>query len=242
MESFSRLRLLVGEEVFAKIRGAKVAVFGLGGVGGAACDAIARCGVSRLVLFDFDRVQYSNMNRLTMADGRDVGRMKTDVMRERILSYNPDAEITAFNEFIDKDTYDEIIEKESPDFCIDAIDSLRPKIETMARLVSGKARFISSMGAGGRLDPSRVRTGRLDEVTGCGLASRIRRVLRNSGVDTGKIRVVYSDEHPVKPLPPTDGESSERGRTRGTQSSCMMVPVTFGMFMAHCAIREIMRM
>lgn len=241
MESFTRIRLLIGDDAFEKLQTKKVGVFGLGGVGGAACDALSRSGISKLILFDFDRVQQSNMNRLTIADGRDIGRMKTEVMMSRILSFNPNAEIKTFNEFIDKDAYDAVIAEEKPDFCVDAVDSLRPKIETIMRLVSAKARFISSMGAGGRFDPSKVRIGSLDEVGGCGLASRIRRVLRNSGIYTEKIKTVYSEEHPVKPLPPEKDAVSERGRTRGTQSSCMMVPVTFGMNIASFVIRELLR-
>lgn len=239
-EAFYRFKLLVGEEKFNKIKHSSVAVFGLGGVGSAACDALARCGVSNMLLFDFDTVNMTNMNRLFIADGRDVGKRKTLVMKERILSINPEAEIKVYDEFIDGETYDRIIAEDKIDFCIDAIDSINPKIETLRRLAAGNIKFISSMGAGGRINPAMVRFGSLNDVGGCGLASRIRRFLRNSGTDTSSIKVVYSEEHPVKPIPPAADAVSERGRTRGTQSSCMMVPTVFGMMIAHKTIEKLM--
>jgi tRNA A37 threonylcarbamoyladenosine dehydratase len=236
MESFDRVKLLIGEDIFDKIKNKKVAIFGLGGVGGPTCDAIARFGISNLLLVDFDIVKESNMNRLSIADGRDIGKPKTEVMKNRILSFNKEANILTYDKFMDSKTYDELIESYDPDFCVDAVDSLNPKIATIERLYYSKRKFISSMGAGGRFDPSQVKYGRLDDVVNCGLATRIRSILRKHNIRTNKIKTVYSTEQPIKPIPPKEGEISERGRTRGTQASCMIVPTVFGMFIAHKVI------
>ena len=101
MESFDRVKLLIGEDIFYKIKNKKVAIFGLGGVGGPTCDAIARFGISNLLLVDFDVVRESNMNRLSIADGRDIGKPKTEVMKNRILSFNKEANILTYNQFMD---------------------------------------------------------------------------------------------------------------------------------------------
>ena len=134
MESFDRVKLLIGEDIFDKIKNKKVAIFGLGGVGGPTCDAIARFGISNLLLVDFDVVRESNMNRLSIADGRDIGKPKTEVMKNRILSFNKEANILTYNQFMDAQAYDDLIESYAPDFCVDAVDSLNPKIATIERL------------------------------------------------------------------------------------------------------------
>ena len=238
---FSRTELLLGNELFQKLRNKKIVIFGLGGVGGAVCEGIARLGISNLALFDFDIIQPSTLNRLISADGNDVGKMKTQAAKERTLSINPDAKIEIFNEFIDGENYEDTIAQISPDFIVDAIDSLNPKIKTLKKLARGKIKFISSMGAGGRMDPSQVRIGALSDVKGCGLASRIKRVLRNDGIDISKIKTAYSEETPVKPFPAQKNDSPQRGRTRGTQASCITVPVTFGMFIAHYILAELIK-
>ncbi len=236
-ESFQRLELLIGSEKIKKLKNATVAVFGLGGVGSAACDALARTAVGNFILIDFDTVKESNLNRLIIADGRDIGRKKVDVMKERILSINPQANVKCYGDFLDGELFDAIINEENVDFCIDAIDSLNPKIQVLKRLARTKIKFISSMGAGGRLNPALVKAGRLNQVENCGLATRIRSAIKKSGIFCRKIKVVYSNEQPVRPEKPL--EESTRGRSRGAQASCMMVPVTFGMYLAYSAVKAL---
>ena len=227
MESFDRVKLLIGEDIFYKIKNKKVAIFGLGGVGGPTCDAIARFGISNLLLVDFDVVRESNMNRLSIADGRDIGKPKTEVMKNRILSFNKEANILTYNQFMDAQAYDDLIESYAPDFCVDAVDSLNPKIATIERLYHSKRKFISSMGAGGRLDPSKVKYGKLDDVVNCGLATRIRSILRKHNIRTNKIKTVYSTEQPV------DIENKD---TVGTVS---YMPSMAGLMIASQVIRDL---
>ncbi len=233
--SFERIQMLLGSD-FDKLKKAKVAIFGLGGVGGSACEALGRSGIGRLILIDFDTVNTTNLNRLTIADGRDIGKQKTIAARDRILSVNPEADIKIINDFLDEDSFQNFIKSEKTDYCIDAIDSLGPKISIIENLLRNKIKFISSTGAAGRLNPSLVRFGHLTDVKTCGLATRIRSILRKNKFFPEKVKVVYSDEYPEKPTPVKE---LQRGRSRGIQSSCMMVPVTFGMYLAYHVISKI---
>lgn len=239
--AFDRLSILMPPAHMRALEKATVAVFGLGGVGAAACSALARSAVGNFILVDFDSVQESNLNRLLIASRADIGKKKTHLMKEHILSVNPEARVEIYEDFLDEENYTRIMENRKPDFCIEAIDSLLPKVQTIRKLLLNSVPFASSMGAGGRLNPLAVKTGPLSQVTTCTLASRVKKYLKKDGVDLRRIKTVYSTEQGVKPRPPAGEAEAYRGRLRGDQGSAMPVPVTFGMTLAWLALSRIAR-
>jgi len=195
-ERHSRTAMLIGDSGVGRLKNSGVAVFGLGGVGGMACEALARAGVGRFLLVDADTVSESNINRQVIATYDTVGRYKTDVMEERILSVNPSAQIVKKQLFYDSSTADEI-SLEGYDCVLDAIDSVPSKlllIETAYRSAIGT---VSCMGAGNKLDPTRFEAADIYETSVCPLARVMRSQLRKRGVSS--LRVIYSKEEPVRP-------------------------------------------
>ena len=169
---------------------------------------------------------------------------KSYAMEERIKEINPSAEIRIFNDFLSQDSIEKILdskEVKKTDFFVEAIDSLSPKVKVIKILLEKKLPFISSMGAGGRINPLAVRTGTLEEVKNCGLARRIRKLLRREKVDIKPVKVVYSTEKGKKPQERTEWEEEDykRGRIRGKQGSISFVPAVFGMAMAYTAFLHI---
>lgn len=197
---FSRTRLLVGESGLERLRGASVAVFGLGGVGGYAVEAFARAGVGRLFLVDADRVEASNLNRQLLALENTIGRPKVEVARERIALINPDARVDVACTFIEPDNIDALI----PDhigYAVDAIDTLRSKTALLAALHRRGISMAACMGAAGKLALSAVHVDDISRTTHCPLARRIRIALRRWGIRSG-VRCVYSSDPPLPAQPP----------------------------------------
>ena len=200
LTQFSRTELLLGKEAMNRLEGARVAVFGIGGVGGYVCEALARSGVGKLDLIDNDKVCMSNLNRQIIATRKTVGQYKTEVMKDRILDINPEAEVNIHNCFFLPDNADEFPFEEY-DYVVDAVDTVTAKIALVMKCKELDIPIISSMGAGNKLDASAFRVTDIYKTKVCPLAKVMRRELKKRGVK--KLKVVYSEEEPIRPLEDT---------------------------------------
>ncbi len=235
---FSRTELLLGKKACAKLAGSSVAVFGLGAVGSYATEALARAGVGRLALVDFDEVRVTNINRQLYATQGTLGRFKADVARERTLDINPDCAVTAHRVFADAKAIPALCE--GSDAVIDAIDSLVPKVALIEYCLGAGIPLVSSMGAGQRTDPTTVRAGDITEVTHCPLASRIRKRLRKRGVEP-RLRCIYSVQAPLRRREAApEEEFYTRGRARIPIGTVSFMTGAFGLAAAHEAFSIIM--
>lgn len=231
MENFSsRTEMLLGLLAVRRLASAKVIIFGVGGVGGYAAEALARAGVGHIELVDSDKVSVSNINRQIIATHNTVGVYKCDAMRDRILSINPEATVVCHNVFFDKDKR-ENFDFSSFDYVVDAIDSLSAKIELIASAHEAGTPIISAMGAGNKLDPTRFEVSDISKTTVCPLARAVRVALRKRGIN--HLKVVYSKELPVIPPEQTDGEAK---RVPGSVS---FVPSVMGLIIAGEVIKDI---
>ncbi len=207
-EEHSRTEMLLGEDAIARLSRAHVAVFGVGGVGGYVCEALARAGVGALDLFDRDVVSRSNINRQIIALHSTVGRPKVEVMRERIADIAPDCRVTAHEVFYLPENADDY-PLDGYDYVVDAIDTVTAKLELVLRAKAAGVPIISAMGAGNKLDPTRFAVTDLSKTEGCPLARVMRRELRARGIT--HLKVVYSTEPPKKPIAPDPASPSSPG-------------------------------
>lgn len=194
LTQFSRTELLLGREAMEKLAGSKVAVFGIGGVGGYVCEALVRSGVGAFDLIDNDKVCLSNLNRQIIATRKTVGKYKTEVMKERILEINPEVDVTIHNCFFLPENANEFPFEEY-DYVVDAVDTVTAKIELVMRAKEQNTPIISSMGAGNKLDGSQFRVADIYKTKVCPLAKVMRRELKKRGVK--ELKVVYSEEMPA---------------------------------------------
>lgn len=197
LNQFSRTQLLLGEDAMKKLGNSKVAVFGIGGVGGYVCEALVRSGVGHFDLIDDDKVCLTNINRQIIATRKTVGRYKTEVMKERMLEINPDVEVTVHQCFFLPENADEF-HFEEYDYVVDAVDTVTAKLELVMKCKEKGVPIISSMGAGNKLDASAFRVADIYKTKMCPLAKVMRRELKKRGVK--KLKVVYSEEKPIRPL------------------------------------------
>ncbi len=195
LHEFSRAELVLGKESIEKLRKSKVAVFGIGGVGSYAVEALARCGVGKLVLIDNDCVCITNINRQIHATMKTVGKPKVEVMRERVLEINPKVEVITHQKFYLPDTAEEIFDDDY-NYVIDAIDTVTGKIDLVVRSKAMNIPIISSMGTGNKLDPTRFEVADIYATSICPLAKVMRKELRKRNIDS--LKVVYSTEEPIK--------------------------------------------
>lgn len=195
-EEFSRTEMLLGADAMDRLARSRVAVFGVGGVGGYVCEALARSGVGALDLIDKDKVAVSNINRQIIATRETVGREKTEVMRERILSINQDAVVRVYPCFFLPENADRFPFSEY-DYVVDAVDTVTAKIELVMRAKDAGVPVISSMGAGNKLDATAFRVADIYETKVCPLARVMRRELKKRKVE--HLKVVYSEEKPIVP-------------------------------------------
>ena len=239
MKQFSRTERLLGHEAMEKLAGARVAVFGIGGVGGYVCEGLVRSGVGSFDLVDNDRVCESNLNRQIIADLTTVGEYKTQVMKRRMLQINPEAQIRIYNCFFlpeNADTFDFT----RYDYVVDAVDTVTAKLELILRARSAGVPVISAMGAGNKLDPGRLKVADIYETQVCPLARIMRRELRKRGVDS--LKVVYSDEPPLVPAPEGAGAGEDGGelsRRRSIPGSAIFVPAASGLMIASEIVRDL---
>ncbi|MBP5461245.1 MAG: tRNA threonylcarbamoyladenosine dehydratase [Lachnospiraceae bacterium] len=230
---FSRTELLLGEAAMKRLAECRVAVFGIGGVGGYVCEALARSGVGALDLIDNDKVCLSNINRQIIATGKTVGRYKTEVMKERILDINPDASVNIYNcFFLPENASDFPFEKY--DYVVDAIDTVTAKIELVMQCQKVGVPIMSSMGAGNKLDPTRFRVADIFKTNMDPLAKVMRRELKKRGVK--KLKVVYSEETPIVPA---QSEEAPSGARRSTPGSTAFVPSVAGLIIAGEVIKDL---
>ena len=233
---FERTAIILGEAGILRLRRAHIFLAGLGGVGSYAVEAFARAGVGRLTLVDHDIVAGTNLNRQLPALRSTVGRLKTDVMAERVADINPHCEVRVIKRFLRSDDVDGLLTGDY-DFVVDAIDSLNCKVSLLVGAYQRKIPVISSMGAGGKLDPSRIVTGDVMDSENCPLARHIRKRLRRRGVGRG-ISAVWSNEPSCPPLPP---EPTETGRDRAVNGTISYLPALFGLTMAGSVIQRLVK-
>lgn len=210
-EEFSRTEMLLGSAAMDKLACSRVAVFGIGGVGGYVCEALARSSVGALDLIDKDRVAVSNVNRQIIATQETVGREKTDVMRERILSINPQAQVRVYPCFFLPENADSFPFPEY-DYVVDAVDTVTAKIELVMRAQAAGVPIISSMGAGNKLDASAFRVADIYDTRVCPLARVMRRELKKRNVE--HLKVVYSEEEPIIPVGENMADEADGGDGR----------------------------
>ncbi len=240
---YSRIVQFVGEEGVKRLHRAKILVVGLGAVGSYAVEGLARAGVGHLRLVDFDTIQPSNINRQLYALESTVNRRKCDVALERVHDINPDCQAEALPTFVHRDTMEEIFADFTPDFAVDAIDSLEPKVELISTLRERQIPYISSMGAALRTDPTQIHVGRLSGVKGCPLARMVRKYLHRRNVPTDSL-CVYSSED-VSAVrrtclgPPEPSTLQRKGRERHVLGSLPTITGIFGLTIANYVIQTI---
>ncbi|MCE5234428.1 MAG: tRNA threonylcarbamoyladenosine dehydratase [Clostridiaceae bacterium] len=237
MEEFVRAALLLGEEGIARLREKSVIVFGVGGVGSFAAEALARCGVGRLTFVDDDAVAVSNINRQLVALHSTVGRKKAEVMRERALDINPNAEVTARCVFYGAQTA-EAFDLAQYDYVVDAMDTVSSKLLLIERARDAKTPVISAMGAGNKLDPAGFAVTDIKNTSGCPLARVMRKELKKRGIES--LKVVYSREEAKKPR---EGIHADTGvhKKRQTPGSVSFVPPAAGLILAGEVVRDLLR-
>jgi tRNA A37 threonylcarbamoyladenosine dehydratase len=235
-ERLARTRLLLGDPAVARLRASFAAVIGLGATGSHAAEALARAGIGRLRLVDFDRVRETNLNRTLWAARSTLGRPKTEAARERLLDVAPDLEVEALTVFVHRDTMERSLAG-PPQLVVDAIDSLSPKVELIRSCQERAIPLISCMGAARRTDPAAMRFGLLSESRHCPLSQRVRKALRKAGASL-EVPCVFSIE-PVDRAsegPEDEPSDNRRGRTRKSLGSLPTIPGIAGLLAAHHAI------
>ncbi len=248
-ERFARTEMLLGSDAMERLRQARVAVFGVGGVGGYVAEALARSGIGKIDLIDHDTVARSNVNRQIIALSGTVGRYKAEVMQERIMEINPFAEVKVFRCFFLPENQD-LFDFQSYSYIADAVDTVTAKIELVMQGKKYGIPVISSMGAGNKLNPAAFEVADIYETSVCPLAKVMRRELRKRGVE--HLKVVYSKEEPRRPLPvkemdEKDGRNEGNGMDspgenttrRSTPGSISFVPSVAGLIMAGEIIKDI---
>ena len=230
----SRTEALVGREALEKLAKSHVMVLGLGGVGSFAAEFIARSGIGKMTIIDGDTVDPSNRNRQLPALATNHGEAKAQIMKERLLAINPEIELNVIQEFILPQNIPSILEL-NPDYCIEAIDSITPKLFFIRHALDSKIPFVSSMGAGGKKDPTKIKVADISKSYNCKLAHHIRKKLKKHGIKKG-VNVVFSTELPDKEsLLYTDGSNFKKS-AYGTMS---YLPAAFGGALASVVIRNL---
>lgn len=239
---FSRTQLLLGEDSMDKLKNARVAVFGVGGVGGYVCEALVRSGIGAFDLIDSDEVCLSNLNRQIIATRSSVGRYKVDVMKERMLDINPDVDVRVYKCFFLPENADEFPFAEY-DYVIDAVDTVTAKIELVMKCQKENVPIISSMGAGNKIEASAFKVADIYKTRTCPLAKVMRHELKKRGVK--KLKVVYSEEKPITPIVESNADNTQtaeisaRTQRRSTPGSLAFVPSVAGLIIAGEVVKDL---
>ena len=244
LDRFSRTQLVFGKEAMDRLKGSRVAVFGVGGVGGYTVEALARSGVGAIDIIDNDKVCLTNINRQIIATGKTVGKYKVDVAKERIEEINPDCKVTAFKTFYMPETADRF-DFTQYDYVVDAIDTVTGKIALIENAKKAGTSIISSMGAGNKVDPTAFEVADIYKTSVCPLARVMRYELKRRGIK--KLKVVYSKEKPIPPIADEDpnGENgclSKADKVAGKKQvpgSTAFVPSVAGLIIAGEVIKDI---
>ncbi|SDA63050.1 tRNA threonylcarbamoyladenosine dehydratase [Methanobrevibacter millerae] len=231
-EKFSRTEMLIGNDGMEKLADAKVAVFGLGGVGSFVCEGLARSGVGNFILVDFDKVDESNINRQLIATVNTVGKYKVDLMKERIFEINPDANVEVYKEFYLADSETDII-TEDLSYVVDCVDTILAKIAIICSCDALKVPVISSMGTGNKLDATMFEVADIYETSVCPLARIMKKDLKKRNIK--KLKVVYSKEHAIN----TNDHPINKDLKYKVKGSVSFVPSVAGLIIAGEVIKDI---
>lgn len=235
LHEYSRTELLIGEEGLDKLAKAKVAVFGIGGVGSYVVEALARCGVGSLTLVDSDEVSLTNLNRQLIALHSTIGKAKTQVAKERVRDIDPGILVHTYETFYGPQTRN-LFHMEEYDYVVDAVDTVSAKLLLIEEAQKSGTRIISCMGTGNKLDPSRFEITDISKTVNCPLAKAVRTELRKRGIK--KVKVLYSKELPVKGQ--TSGEETKGTAGRPVPGSISFVPSVAGLMIAGAVIRDLL--
>ena len=234
---FSRTEILLGKYSLEKLKSAKVAIFGIGGVGGFVAEALARSGIGRLDLIDNDTVSLTNLNRQIIALHSTIGRAKVEVMKERISDINPECELRVFQCFYLPETKN-LFDFKEYDYVVDAVDTVKAKISLIQEAKAAGVPIISSMGAGNKLDPSRFEVADISETSVCPLARVMRQECKKRGIEG--VKVVYSKEKPVEPkLSEEEKKSAEQKGNGIAPGSIAFVPSVAGLIIAGEVVKDL---
>ncbi len=249
MNQFSRTELLIGKEGIEKLKKSTVAIFGIGGVGSFTAEALCRCGVGKLVLIDYDDICLTNINRQIHATRRTVGMPKVDAMKDRLKDINPDAEIVIHKELYNDGTSCKLLQSDY-DYVVDAIDMVSSKIDLVLKCIEMDVPIISCMGAGNKLDPTKLEITDIYNTSICPLAKVMRYELRKRGVK--RLKVVYSKEEPLTPIKDvadcktncicSNKETANCTKRRQIPGSISFVPSAAGLAIASAVVRDILNL
>lgn len=230
---FSRTEMLIGNEGMNMLNDAKVAIFGLGGVGSFVCEGLARSGIGNFILVDFDKVDESNINRQLIATTKTIGKYKVDLMKERILDINPDANVEIYKEFYMADSQSDIITNDLS-YAVDCVDTIMAKIAIICKCDALGVPVISSMGTGNKLDPTMFEVADIYDTTVCPLARIMKKDLRKRNIE--KLKVVYSQEHPINTNDHAINQKNKKYKVKGSVS---FVPSVAGLIISGEVIKDI---
>lgn len=234
INQFSRSEMMFGKDAIRRLADSRVAVFGIGGVGGYTVEALARTGVGTIDLIDNDTVSLTNINRQIIATHKTIGMLKTEAAKERILDINPDCTVNCFDTFFTAENSSDF-DFSSYDYVVDAIDTVSGKIELAVLCTRAGTPIISSMGAGNKLDATAFKVSDIYKTSVCPLAKVMRRELKARGIK--RLKVVYSEEQPIKPVEQSEEDSGTR---RAVPSSNAFVPSVVGLIIAGEVIKDIL--
>lgn len=237
LEEFSRTALLLGDDALNKLAEKRVAVFGIGGVGGYVCEALVRSGIGSFDLIDKDTVSTSNINRQIIALHSTVGRYKAEVMKERMLDINPNVRVLIHNCFFLPENADDFNFNDY-DYVVDAVDTVTAKLEIITRAKKAGVPVISAMGAGNKLNPEGFKVADIYDTKVCPLAKVMRRELKKRNIDS--LKVVYSEEEPLKVFV-NDDDPDENKPRKATPGSIAFVPAVSGFVMASAIIKDLVK-
>ena len=232
-EKFSRTEMLIGNDGMEKLNNAKVAVFGLGGVGSFVCEGLARSGIGNFILVDYDKIDESNINRQLIATVKTIGKYKVDLMKERILEINPDANVEVYKEFYMADSQTDII-TEDLSYVVDCVDTIMAKIAIVCNCDAIDVPVISSMGTGNKLDPTMFEVADIYETSVCPLARIMKKDFRKRNIE--KLKVVYSKEQPINT---NDCDINQQNSKYKVKGSISFVPSVAGLIIAGEVIKDI---
>lgn len=233
LNQFARTELLIGNENIDKLRNAKVAIFGIGGVGSYVVEGLVRAGIGNFLLVDNDNISITNLNRQLIAVQDTIGKSKVEVARDRILSINPNVNVEIIKEFFMPESSSEIL-NDKIDYIVDAVDTVTAKIELVLRANKLNIPIISCMGTGNKLDPTKFEVADIFKTSVCPLAKVMRKELKTRGIK--KLKVVYSKEEPVK-----INSVCEDGIKRHVPASISFVPSVAGLIIAGEVIKDIIK-
>lgn len=226
-----RTRLLLGEEKLRALSSSRVAVIGVGGVGAYAAEMLARAGIGHLILVDSDSVGKSNINRQLLALHSTVGLPKVDVLKDRLTDINPSIEVLCVNDYLNEENVASLLGPAAPDYVVDAIDTLSPKIALVQYCLKSGIPLVSSMGSGAKLDVTKVRIADISNTRMCPLAHMLRKRLHKLGINSG-FKAVYSEEAPIR-----ESTVLEESRNKKSQvGSISYLPAVFGCACAQTVI------